>query len=65
MTDFVCVSEGVFSMEAECKIIAPPGILAQKTEIGNNGKGQGCGVGGDLEGHRNGDVPPLTPLRVT
>lgn len=52
-------------MEAECKIIAQPGILAQETEIGNNGNGQGCGVGGDLEGHMNGDVSPLTPLKVT
>lgn len=43
-------------MGAECKITA----WAQTTEIGNDGKGQGCGVKGDLEGlggHMNGDVP--------
>lgn len=37
-----------------------PGFLAQTMEIGNNGKGQSCGVKGDLErlgGHMNGDVP--------
>lgn len=63
----VCVSwEEGLRMGAECSITS--GFLAQKTEIGNNGKGQGCGVGGGLEGlegHSNGDVSLLTLLRVT